>query len=364
MIPENLPEYVDRGGRQVWRPPYVAQGTEVYGFVVPGNRTAIDGLLRRDLVEPSRGAVDYRCAHPDVAVLFAKIDRLASADQRDSQRGYVSELEVSVWCLAADVLAGGRLVWYLPYVFVDSGQAAASGREVYGYPKQMAVFEDDYPQRLGDAGKTTVQAQAIATYGPNAEAILHPMVTATRDQGQGLLPGDPEDAFAELREHFASDLHVEAAPYGRRPSPAAAITAVDAPPPRAAQQTTPAWAVRRVIDTIAGRTIPSGAEAQLVFELMASPMLVFLKQFHDVTCPTKACYQAIVEAPLAVHATPAGYQPLDPALYRIAFGNYDSHPLATDLGVTADSPIAPKLAFNARFDFDIDLGHEVWRALT
>jgi hypothetical protein len=92
-------------------------------------------------------------------------------------------------------------------------------------------------------------------------------------------------------------------------------------------------------------------------------MLVFLKQFHDATCATKACYQAIVEAPLAVHAQ-ATFQPLDAQLYRIAFGNYASHPLASDLGVTPDTPFAPALAFNAHFDFDIDLGYEAWRALT
>ena len=364
MIPENLPEYVDRGGRQVWRPPYTARGTEAYGFVVPCQRQAIDALLRRDLNEPSRGAVDYRCAHDDVVVLFAKIDRLSSADQRDSQRGYVCEREVAVWCMAADVLAGGRLVWYLPYVFVDSGQAAASGREVYGYPKQMAVFEDDFPERLADHETTVVKAQAIAAYGPNEEAEPQPMITATRGAGQGLLPGDPVDAFKGLIEHFAADLRIDPSqPFGPRPRPSAAITAADAPPPRATQCGTPAWAVRRVIDTVAGRGIALGKEIELVTELMASPMLVFLKQFHDATCPTKACYQAIVEAPLSVHAQ-ATFQPLDAQLYRIAFGNYASHPLASDLGVTPDSPLAPALAFNAHFDFDIDLGYEVWRALT
>jgi len=158
VIPENLPDYVDRGGRQVWRPPYMARETEVFGFVVECRREAIDRLLRRDLVEPSGGALDYRCARDRVAILFARIGRLASADHRDTLRGYVSELEVSVWCLAADVLAGGRLVWYLPYVFVDSGQAAASGREVYGYPKQMADFEPRYPERLASPGTTTVKA--------------------------------------------------------------------------------------------------------------------------------------------------------------------------------------------------------------
>ena len=39
-------------------------------------------------------------------------------------------IEVSVWCLVADVNAGGRLGWYLPYVFTDSPQTMATGREV------------------------------------------------------------------------------------------------------------------------------------------------------------------------------------------------------------------------------------------
>ena len=362
MIPENLPEYVDRGGRQVWRPPYTARDTEAYGFVVQARREAIDALLRRDLVEPSHGAVDYRSAHDHVVVLFAKIDRLASADQRDAQRGYVSEREVSVWCLAADVLAAGRLVWYLPYVFVDSGQAAASGREVYGYPKQMAEFDDGFPASLGETGPTVVRAQAIAQYGPNQQAVPEPMVTATCAAQPGVPPGDPQDAFDDLHEFFASNLRVEESqPYGAPPQASATITSPDAPPPRPPQRGTPAWAARRVIDTIAGRGLQLGAAFDVV-SLVDSPMLVFLKQFHDVTCPTKACYQAIVEAPLAVHA--GGFRPLDASVYRIRLGNYASHPLADDVGVAPDTDVPPAFAFHATFDFDIDLGHEVWRALT
>ena len=117
---------------------------------------AIDELLDRDFNEPASGAVDYRCAHASVIVIFAAIERLASDDRRDEQRGYLSEREVSVWCLAADVAAGSRLVWYLPYVFVDAGQAVASGREVYGYPKQIGLFEEDYPDKLKNGGTTTV----------------------------------------------------------------------------------------------------------------------------------------------------------------------------------------------------------------
>jgi hypothetical protein len=364
VIPQNLPEYVDCGGRQVWRPPYTARETDVFGFVVPCEREAIDKLLLRDLVEPSQGAVDYRCARDRVAVLFAKLGRLASAEQRDSQRGYVCEHEVSVWCLAADVTAGGRLVWYLPYVFVDSGQAAASGREVYGYAKQMGDFEDDFPQRLANPGTTTVKAEAIRSYGPDQQAVPEPMISATRAEGEGAVVGDPADALDELRDHLMEDLRVEPSlPFGAGPRRSAQITRVDAPPPRATQPGTPAWAARRVLDTLSGRSLTHSPE-RLVLDMIDSPTLVFLKQFRDVACPTKACYQAVVEAPLGVHALGAHYHPLDPQLYRIAFFEYASHPIASELGITPEQPLVPEIAFRAQFNFDIELGLEVWRALT
>ena len=359
MIPANLPDYVDRGGRQVWRPPYTARATEVFGFVVECRRESIDRLLRRDLVEPSDGAVDYRCARECVAVLFARIGRLASADHRDSLRGYVSELEVSVWCLAADVAADHRLVWYLPYVFVDSGQAAASGREVYGYPKQMAVFESRYPERLAGPGKTTVRAQAIDDYDRDAEATLKPMIAATRSAGAGRRQ---RGGIEGLIGHVVTGLAVDdSLPYGEPPRPSAAITAIDAPPPGPARR--PAWAARRLLNSFSGRQLERMAE-DVVAGMITSPMLVFLKQFRDVTCPRKACYQAIVEAPLAVHAGGATYQQLDASLFRLQFFDYDSHPLASDIGVAARQALEPEFAFHATFDFDIALGDEVWRATT
>jgi hypothetical protein len=336
----------------------MARETEVFGFVIECRREAVDRLLRRDLVEPSGGALDYRCARDRVAILFARIGRLASADHRDTLRGYVSELEVSVWCLAADVLAGGRLVWYLPYVFVDSGQAAASGREVYGYPKQMAVFEPRYPGRLATPGTTTVKAQAIDRYDPDAKAVPRPMISATRSPGAGQRR---PDGIAGLLGHVVADLAVDRSlPYGERPRPSASITSVDAPPPGPTRPP-PAWAARRALNTLFGRGLSDSPEA-LVAEMTASPMLVFLKQFRDVTCPRKACYQAVVEAPLAVHARGATYAELDPGLYRIQVFDYASHPLARDIGVTASEQLEPDFAFHAAFDFDIALGDEVWRA--
>ena len=361
MIPENLPDYVDRGGRQVWRPSYMASRAKLFGFVLEADAVAIDSLLHRDFNEPAVGGVDYRCAHSSVIVIFAAIEKLASGDPRDEQRGYLSELEVSVWCLAADVTAGSRLVWYLPYVFVDAGQAVASGREVYGYPKQMGIFEADYPDKLENGGTTTVSAPAIDPYGKEKKAIPRAMLSAKHQPA-----GGPQGAggFSDLLDLFTSRLSIRNLPYGPAPRPSGAITPVGARPPRRATvSSVPAWAGRRVLDTLLGRGGIESAEG-LIGEMIQSPTLVFLKQFRDVSCPTKACYQAIVEAPLAVHLSTASYEALDQQAFTITVEEWDSHPIASELGLMPRSPLVPELAFRAEFDFDIQLGLEVWRAPT
>jgi hypothetical protein len=363
LIPHELPDYVERGGRQVWRPPYEAHRAEVFGFVLACDRLAVDALLHRELVEPAGGAVDYRCAQERMVVIFAAIDRLTSGEAPDSLRGYLPELEASVWCLASDVRAGGRLVWYLPYVFVDSGQAAASGREVYGYPKQVGFFEDGFPHGLAGAGTTTVAGMAIDPFDADEQAVRRTMISAERLPGGGRPAAGGPVAFAGLLDAIGAELEVnETLPFGRAPGPSAAITPVDSPPP-APPAIAPPWAVRRVLDTLLGRGLV-GDPNDLVDDMVDNPTLVFLKQFRDVSCPSKACYQAIVEAPLAIHPETASYEGLDPGLFEIAIADWASHPIATELGVAPRTPLKPESAFRAELDFDIQLGLEVWRAPT
>jgi hypothetical protein len=368
VIPENLPDYVERGGRQVWRPPYTARKATLLGLVLGADRAAIDALLHRDLVEPADGAVDYRCAHDSIAVVFAAIERLASGDPRDELRGYVSEFEVSVWCLAADVSAGSRLVWYLPYVFVDSGQASASGREVYGYPKQMGIFAADFKQAVERDGTTTVEALAIKQYAPDAAAVPEKMIAVKQKPGGAQVVRSGADAFrTKLLSVFADRDPVdvdEALPFGPGPQPTGAITPIDSPPPPpAAPPAVPAWAASRVLDTLVGRGLIAAPD-QLIGEMATNPTLVFLKQFRDAACPTKACYQAVVEAPLSVNPLTASYHELDEDLFEVTLADCESHPIATELGVLGGTAPSPQVAFRATLDFDIELGLEVWRAPT
>jgi Acetoacetate decarboxylase (ADC) len=363
LVPqEHLPEYIELGGRQVWRAPYTARNATVWAFAVKADRAKIDALLRKALVEPAGNHVDYRCAHDHVLITFSDIGEMASGEPPDKDCGFQREQELSIWCLVAD-MHSGRLVWYLPYVFTDTGQTVAGGREVYGYPKQMGDFSDGFPRNLDVGGDTGVEALAIDPFGPQEEAVSCEMITVTRRR---TTRNEPETVpigatlFDEYSNLFQGETRAsDDLPSGRKPPVKAVITPLDAPPPRRLPPPPP-WA-RRVIDSLQGIGL-RGAPPDLVWHMANNPTLVFLKQFRDASCPTKACYQAIIEAPLAIHLTQGSYLPLNPDLFEITIGNWASHPIAAELGII--SPRKPTGAFRAKLEFDIQLGYEVWRAPT
>jgi hypothetical protein len=101
---------------------------------------------------------------------------------------------------------------------------------------------------------------------------------------------------------------------------------------------------------------------ELILEMAASPTLAFLKQFRDVSCATKACYQAVVESRVAM-LPDAKFQLLDESLFELTFEDWDSHPIATELlGAPGRTTVSPLRAFHAEFGFDVQLGVEIWRA--
>jgi hypothetical protein len=362
----NLPDYVQGGGRdQIWRPPYRAQKATLLGLVMEADQAEIDRLLTRDLNDPAGGAVDYRCAHPHIVIVFASTEKMSSADPPDSERGFGSEWELSIWCLVADRTAGERLVWYLPYVVTDSGQTACTGREVYGYPKQVGWFDPDYPKIFKPAGAaTTISGLAIDKFGPASKAEPLPLVSVTREAANPNLPSVSLAATVveELIEMFPGGFSVNVdIPVSPPPAPSATITATGSrplpgPPP-------PPPYLKPTLRLRPDRGLRANA-IELVATLVENPALVFLKQFRDVRCPTKACYQAITEAPMSIHPLGATIAALHPSLFNVTVWDWDTHPIASELGLKPAQPLVPHRVFQATLNFDILTGLEVWRAPT
>jgi hypothetical protein len=144
-------------------------------------------------------------------------------------------------------------------------------------------------------------------------------------------------------------------------APSATITASGSLPPAATQSPTP-W-IKGFVNALKAPKAMLDSNS-LILDMVNDTTLVFLKQFRDITCPTKACYQAVVEAPITPHLTGVGYQQLNPSFFTLTVQSWASDPIAAQLGIAPGTPIPPTSAFRAQLGFEIGLGLEIWRAPT
>ncbi len=83
--------------------------------------------------------------------------------------GAGSTLEYSeLIVFSALVRAGGRLGGWVSHIFVDSAESVAGGREIWGLPKELAVFEWDTDRVTVRKGETTLVS---ASFHRNAGSL-------------------------------------------------------------------------------------------------------------------------------------------------------------------------------------------------
>jgi len=323
-----LPDYVDGGlGIPVFRGPYLQRDAHIAAFLLPARIEALRSLCDTYLNTPSDGAVDYRPLGPYALLLYADM-QIQSLDDRDQVIGWMQETEASFWvpAVARSKPGGGfrtpnHAAWFLPYLFVDNPYAIASGREVYGFPKTEGHFEK--ATRIQNP-EFAVEVWGFTEFGPQVEGKPRPLLE-TRKIG-----GDSEDTVPDTWTDWD-----------------AARSAL----------------IRQVFKDWTPSADGEDYEAQWFESLEAMP-LVFLKQFRDAAESRKACYQAVIEAPVQL-STFYGGGFID-AAYALTLYPLASHPLAQTLGLSVDSSdAAPALAaFWLHLDFTLGPGVEVWHAGT
>jgi hypothetical protein len=314
-----LPTFREVGSKKTFRAPYQASGIRFYGFFLSADPTQLADLCKTALGSP--GPIQYRPVSPFVMLSFTEIAKIASTTEPDASQGFVPERESALWVLTVaekkelGVLeVAQHLAFYIPYIFVDSPNALLTGREVEGFPKEMAEVD------VADPARMSAKAWAFPRYAPTTEVTLLPVAAATRND-----PAEPEPAVlwnsvAELVEGLEKELFAGEVP------------------------------------VIPGITLLlSVVEAIMKCEVS----LVFLKQLRDVTDSTKACYQAIVEAPIRV--TEFRSASLLPGTYAIDLASFDSHPIVAQLGLDPASMQSVQ-GFFVDFDFLLEQGNVVWNS--
>jgi len=252
---------------------------------------------------------------PYVLLFYAEM-QIQSLDEHDEAIGWMRETEVSFWTPVTS--RGGRAAWFLPYLFVDNPYAIASGREVYGFPKTWGQFEK--PAGIQNP-EFAVDVWGFTEFDAQAKGTVQPLL--------------------EVRK---SDAGADSAPPDTWTSWDAARSAL----------------IRQVFKDWEPQAGDGGGTQW--FEMAENMPLVFLKQFRDAADSRKACYQAIVEAPVQL-TTFHGGGFID-AAYILTCQSLASHPLAETLGLDLDGSGALQAlaTFWLHVDFTLGAGVEVWRA--
>lgn len=295
--------YVSRAGEQSFAPPYRQDGCALYAFALPAERARLQRIVDRFLVEPTGGRLRPRVDARHVLLYFCDFAQSQSHDPADARRGWLGERECGLW-IPLRVPGSVNLTFFTHAMFVDSGPAMCSGREVLGFPKEIGLVHA--PRDPGRASILAVDA---------------------------LVMGDERTRAGSWRPLIELE-RVE-------PSPAARL-----------RDTVARWADVLGVDTGEHATLQRavGALRAVARAGLGHVDFLNLKQFRDCADPTRACYQAVVRA----SATLRGGRRLAPAgeyAYRVRA--HASHPFATELGLPAEGRAR---GLYCEFDFDFETG--------
>jgi hypothetical protein len=285
-----LSDYADNGlGFPVFRAPYFQKNASLAAFIFSADMQRLSTLCDNVLnVSPD---FDYKYMPISSSVMLVFADMFVSSrDERDAQVGLIPETEIGFWMLTLAMKKTRRgyipshLAWFLPYIFVDEGNSIATGREVFGFNKQLARIEK--PER-SQKPEFTADVFGFKEFGADKIAQWERLIQVRR--------------FASPPQSQPGNLH------------AVQSTLVDDLLSRA----------RIGMD----RTL-----VRFVSRFLNDPIpLVFLKQFRDAQDSRKACYQQIIEARMTVETFLEGGIFLKP--YMLNLEPLASHPLAQNLGL-------------------------------
>ncbi len=310
---ESLPDYADNGlGFPVFRAPYLQKDARLAAFLFNADIESLTTLCDKTLNASESFLYKYIPVSSSLMLVYADM-LVSSHDERDAQVGLIPETEVSFWALtiAMQKTQSGyvphHLAWFLPYLLVDEGNAIATGREVFGFNKQLAQFQK--PQEI-QSPQFSADVLGFKQFGADLIAQKERLLELKSSSLENLF--QPVDDFASLKNSLANE----------------------------------------ILKSM--RTDVGGGLVEIAAHFVNDNIpLVFLKQFRDAQNSHKACYQKIIEAPLQVETFHEGGIFFEQYILNVA--SLASHPMAQNLGLSAEQ----KSTLGAWMKVDFVLGHGV-----
>ncbi|HET6605542.1 MAG TPA: hypothetical protein VFG62_02655 [Rhodopila sp.] len=260
--------------------PAVFSDAKGWVFLIDADRKAIQTLADTLLNPAGKGVVKYDALLPVAMLSFLDIKKSTSVTDT---LGWLPGRECAIWVPLIEhrpgSLFGARLVFWSPYIFINYAIGMITGRDVWGWPKSLA--------RISVPGDTQ---------------------------------GNPE--------FFCTTTIFRRFDPARQGEDAMLYRVVQTQP---APEPPPLWRTKAEVTAGLARNLLGGVTSDLLHALQWQPAIpcVQLKQLRSAADPTKACFQAIVESPVALTNLTGGG--LLTGQYSVEVTTCDSHRIVSDL---------------------------------
>lgn len=312
--------YPRRGGLDVLPAPWRCDDVEMHAFYLHGDIKALQALCDRCINVPSNGHLNYQPDTHFVLLTFQYLRDLHSTAAGYEASGAHSYGEAAFWVMTRAHDANGRSVsgptLMIPYIFAEDGVAVATGRELYGYPKEHAVVK---MPRAGAADTDyVVEALAVPRFAVAARALPNTEILRCRRIDDSALAGLGHAALEFGEDLLSSLLH------GRIADSSLAL-------------------LRDFLAMLRSQRLD----------------LVFLRQMRATATASGCDLQNIIastEEPVKVKSVR-----LLPGRYELLLPSLDSHPIAADLGLQAvDGKVDVTLGVRLELAFVQAPGRILW----
>ena len=301
-----MADYARRGGLDVQPAPFVCNFIDARLFGMAAHHGALQDLCDRTFNIPSGGQVRYAPYLNAVVLTFQRMNRLYSSSLDANAPVALTYTEACFWVMVQDKARDDAPIELLvPYIFLDNSLAVATGREIYGFPKEHAVLEipsQGTPGFVECLTAATLANQAPTTVGGRLLTCGYVGIVPFPDSM--LLEPPPPDIFRSTA-NLDSDIEV-------------------------------AHSLAAFVQLILGGRLP----------------FVFLREIRALGGGPGCDLQQIVSANAAlVNIGVPSFQ----GRFRLQIGRWASHPVAQDLGLA----LAPDNGLNvigASINFGFELG--------
>jgi uncharacterized protein with NAD-binding domain and iron-sulfur cluster len=139
-----LPPFIYSPGQSTYKAPFKHDNCHIYGFFIEGKLVNIQNTINESLNKAAQGQKYYKALSSLVMLQFAKLNEVYSLAPGFRDMGKIVETDVITWVLVGEFDSDESFCdayWYPVYMWVDDSQAVSTGREVYGYPKQLGKMQ-------------------------------------------------------------------------------------------------------------------------------------------------------------------------------------------------------------------------------